>query len=454
MTDRLQARLDELTKAHRVPGAALGIIRGDETIEVASGVCSIETQLPVTTETIFQIGSIGKSYTATLVMQLVDDGHLDLDTPVAEILPDLHLKDPEAQRKVTARHLLAHTSGIDGDHMEDYGRGDDCLERYVASLADVAQNMPLGRTFSYCNSGYVLAGHLVEQIRKTTYDAALKEHILDPLGMTRSSMLPEEVMLHRFAIGHITPPGTTDTIVAPRWHLPRALGPAGLLCQPVGELLAFARMHLEGGAAGDGTRVLSPESVAAMQEEQVVIPDPHVLGRAWGLGWILFDWGSDAVIGHDGNTVGQAAFLRLVPAQRLGVALLTNGGQTRALYDALYDELFQDLTGMSLPKKPKPMDDASGIDLTRFAGVYERTSVRMEIDVTDGGLRLQIRNTSPLSANMPPPDPIDFRPVDEVTFIGHMAAAGSDITATFFDFDDDGRPRFVHMGARATPRAA
>ena len=450
-TDDLRGRLAELTEIHHVPGAALGIIQGDEQVEVATGVTSLETGLEATTDTIFQIGSIGKSYTATLVMQLVDDGKVALDVPVVEYLPDLRLSDDVANKTITVRQLLSHTSGIDGDHMQDYGRGDDCLERYVASLADLAQNMPPGTCFSYCNSGYVLAGRLIEVMRDSTYDAALKEHILSPLGATRSTMLPEEVMLHRFAVGHVTPPGTTEPIVAPRWMLPRALGPAGLLCQPVGELLAFGRMHLESGKGPDGATVLSPESVAAMQEEQVVIPDPYVLGRGWGLGWILFDWGSDPVIGHDGNTIGQAASLRLVPSRRLAVALLMNGGQTKAVYDILFDEIFQELTGMSLPKKPSPMVDPAGIDLVRYAGIYERAGVRITIEVTDDGLRFRLEGTSPHAQQMPDPEPIEMRPIDEETFLGFSAAAGSDVTATFFDFDGE-RPGFVHLGARATPR--
>ncbi len=97
-------------------------------------------------------------------MQLVDEGLLDLDAPVAEVLPGFRVADPDVTRSVTTRHLLTHTSGIDGDVFTDTGRGDDCLERYVAGMAEVAQNHPLGATWSYCNSGYILAGRIVEHL--------------------------------------------------------------------------------------------------------------------------------------------------------------------------------------------------------------------------------------------------------------------------------------------------
>ena len=104
-------------------------------------------------------------------MQLVDEGLLDLDTPVVEVLPELRLADPDVTKQVTMRHLLTHTSGIDGDVFTDTGRGDDCLEKYVDLLADAAQNHPLGATWSYCNSGFSLLGRVIEKLTGKTWDA-------------------------------------------------------------------------------------------------------------------------------------------------------------------------------------------------------------------------------------------------------------------------------------------
>src|SRR5207249_2501819 len=146
-----------------------------------------------------------------------------------------------------------------------------CVEKYVASFGSLAQMAPPGSFFSYCNSGFVLAGRLIEKLDGIGFDAALKKRVLEPIGATRSSMLPEENILHRVSVGHMVPPGADAPIVIPQWLLPRALGPAGLITGPVADLLAFARMHLNGGIGTDEKRVLSAESVAAMQESQVVL---------------------------------------------------------------------------------------------------------------------------------------------------------------------------------------
>ena len=129
-------RLAALAKRHQVPGAQLGILRyspgrEDELVEAAYGTLNLATGAPATTTSLFQIGSITKVWTATVVMQLVDEGLVELDTPVVEVLPELRLADPDVTKSVTIRHLLTHTSGIDGDVFTDTGRGDDCLEKYV-----------------------------------------------------------------------------------------------------------------------------------------------------------------------------------------------------------------------------------------------------------------------------------------------------------------------------------
>src|SRR6185437_12661017 len=152
-----EQRLAALAEKHKVPGASLGILRlgadgePDEVIEVAYGYANWPAKVEATTDTLFQIGSMSKVWTATLAMQLVDEGKLDLDAPVAEVLPELRLADPEVAKTVSMRHLLNHTSGIDGDVFTDTGRGDDCVEKYVALLAEQKQNHPLGVTWSYCN---------------------------------------------------------------------------------------------------------------------------------------------------------------------------------------------------------------------------------------------------------------------------------------------------------------
>src|SRR3954463_16558271 len=204
---RWQDGLALLAEKHGVPGATLAILDREEVGEAAYGVLNIRTGVEATPDSLFQIGSITKVWTATLVMQLVDEGKLDLDAPVVTYLPDFRVADAGVTRTVTTRHLLAHTSGIDGDLFLDTGRGDDCIEKYVAACADLGQNHPLGATMSYCNSGYIVRGRLIEVLRERSWDAVVKERLFAPLGLTTAGTLPEEALLYGAATGHVTPPG-------------------------------------------------------------------------------------------------------------------------------------------------------------------------------------------------------------------------------------------------------
>ena len=122
-------------------------------------------------------------------------------------------------------------------------------------------------------------------------------------------------------------------------------------------------MHLSGGLAPDGTRILSESAVSAMTEHQADLPDKYTLGDSWGLGWIRFGWDGRRLIGHDGNTLGQAAFLRVLPDEGLAVTLLTNGGNTRDLYEELYREIFRELAGVEMPRPLEPPTEPVEVDV-------------------------------------------------------------------------------------------
>jgi CubicO group peptidase (beta-lactamase class C family) len=453
-TAGLQGRLEELIAEHKVPGAVLGILHDGEVHEMAAGVLNKNTGYPVTTDSVFQIGSITKAWTATVVMQLVDEGKLDLDEPVRTYLPDFEVADADVTAKVTLRHLLAHTSGIQGDHFEDTGRGDDCLERYVASCASLSQNHELGATMSYCNSGYSVVGRALEVVEGKVWDQVMRERLFQPLGLTHTGTLPEEAILHHVAVGHLALEEGADPGVAPVWVLPRSAGPAGLINSTARDVLAFARMHLDGGTAVDGTRVLSDASVAAMQEPQIDVPDRYTLGDQWGLGWILFHWDGRFLYGHDGATLGQGAFLRVLPDAGLAVTLLTNGGGARDLYQALFATVLDELAGLSMPATPSAPATPLELDLSPYEGTFERLNVKVEL----------VRNGDHLDATMTTSGPIadmggdpvqkaTVTPVDNALFLVKLEKAPSAMPFVFYEFVD-GVPQYIHFGARAMPRAA
>lgn len=435
-----------------VPAASIAILQGDDIVTAAAGVLNVDTGIEATTDSIFQIGSITKIYTTTLVMQLVDEGLLDLDAPIVEVLPEFEVADPEVTRTVTMRHLLTHTSGIEGDHFPDTGRGADAIERFVATCTELGQSHPLGATMSYCNTGFVVAGRIVERLTGKPWIEALQERLVEPLGLGHTVTLPEDAMRFRGAFGH-TATGDGSFVTAAAWMLPWSCGPAGLICATPADVVTFAKLHLDEGRASSGKQVLSPESVRAMQVEQVEVPDPSFRGRYWGVGWMLFDWDGRRLIGHDGGTLGQSAFLRIVPEENLAVSMLTNGDKSLDLFGDVYDHVLGALAGISVPPPPQPLDDPPAFDGSRYVGRYERVSERTEITDEDGELRARFTVTGPLADLVPHPTrEYVLHPAGEDRFVYRDEGMDTWLSLVFFELGD-GTPA-IHTGGRATPKVS
>ncbi|WP_084963602.1 serine hydrolase domain-containing protein [Thermoactinospora rubra] len=420
--------LADLSKRFQVPGASLAYWHDGRLHQEVTGVLNLGTGVETTPDTLFQIGSITKVWTTVQIMLLAEQGRLDLDAPVAQILPSIG-------RGVTIRHLLTHTSGIDGDFFHDTGRGDDCLARYVEDAGDLAATHPPGAAHSYCNAGFVVAGRIVEVVTGRAWDAALREQVVEPLGLTHTWTLAEDVIRFRAALGHLGEPGRTPE-PSPRWGLMRSVGPAGLICSTAADVVRFGRSFLEG-------TLLRRSSVEEMARPHVELPE-RTLGTHWGLGWILDTWDGRAVWTHGGNTVGQAAMLWVLPDTGTTVAVLANGGNTRAFFQELAEELFPRLAGVRPPAAPRPPAEpfpAGG----RHDGVYERTGVR----ITLSGTRMTVENTGPLT-DLASPMAFDLVFEDE----GHALARreGDPVwhRVVFFTLGN-GTP-YVYFGLRATPR--
>src|SRR5215475_3011399 len=262
----LQAKLSELIAKHEVPGAQLAVLDGDEIVETAAGVLSLRTGCPTTPDALFLPGSIGKLYTATLILKLVEEGRLDLDTPIRAYLPDFRVQDEQAAEIVTPRNLLCHTSGFDGDHFTDTGRGDDALALYVAGCADLPQIAPPGLIWSYSNSGFSILGRIVEVLYGATFEDVLREEIFAPLGLEHTVSFADEAIVHPVSVGHDPDPEDPERlVVSSPWGLARAFGPMGsAVIASAGDVLRFVQPHLEGGSGG-GPTLLDPNLVAAMQ---------------------------------------------------------------------------------------------------------------------------------------------------------------------------------------------
>src|SRR2546430_8990381 len=264
---------------YHVPGVAIGILHdGDEDI-AAYGVTNLEHPLPVDGDTLFQIASITKTITATVVMRLVERGALDLDAPVRRYLPEFRLRDEDAAKGATLRHLVTHTGGWLGDCFADFGKGDDALARYVAAMAELEQLTPLGEIWHYSNSSFALLGRLIEVVTGKTYEAATRELLFVPLGMTRSCFSAGEAITHRVAVGHVIV-DEKPTVARP-WAFPRAATPVGGIVSTANDLMRYARFHLGDGRAPDGARLLSRESLDLMRTPLADADLDRKVGVSW-----------------------------------------------------------------------------------------------------------------------------------------------------------------------------
>jgi CubicO group peptidase (beta-lactamase class C family) len=456
--DAVQAWLDErlpaLLQEHAVPGAAWAVGRGDQVADGAAGLLSKATEVAATPDSVFQIGSVTKLWTSTLVMQLVDEGEVELDRPVRGYLPEFRVADDEAAGRITVRQLLNHTAGFEGDIFTDTGVGDDCLEKYVATLHDVPQLFPPGAMFSYNNAGYCVLGRLVEVLRGRPYDACLREHLIAPLGLTHTATGPYEAIMFRAAVGHIeTEPGA-GYVPAPFWAMARSNAPAGsMLAMRPRDLVAFARMHLEDGRAADGTRVLAAGTSARMRGREVDLPDLGLMGTSWGLGFERFDTPDGAIIGHDGSTIGQNAFLRMVPEAGVAVALLTNGGDAFSLYRDVVDHVLAELTEVGLPALPAPPAETRRIDAGRYVGTYSAQVFDLTVS-QDDEQRIWIEQTPKglLEELGEQVERTELVPYRDDMLIPVQADRGMYMPHAFLGDDGSGHALYLHLG-RAVRRA-
>jgi CubicO group peptidase (beta-lactamase class C family) len=455
-TQWLDDNLATIASTYDVPGVAVGVLAGDEVIDAATGVLSLNTRVDVTTDSIFQVGSITKIWTTTLVMQLVDEGLLDLDQPVRAALPSFRVADEAASATVTPRQLLNHTAGFEGDIFTETNRGTDAVELFVDNvLTDVPQLFPAGELFSYNNAGYTVLGRIIEVLRGKPYAQALRDHLIEPLGLTQIATLPDEAVLFRAAVGHIQPDPKAALETAPVWNLPYTTAPAGsLLTMSPRSLLTFARLHLSGGLAPDGTRVLSEASVRAMQEVQLDIFNTEPTQRQ-GLGWRLTQLNGGEIVHHDGNTIGQSAFLRLVPSRDVAVAVLTNTDRAALLHHEVAGKLLRELAGVELPPLDAPPTAPIAVDPRRYVGRYEARVAQFDVGADDdGGLWFSERPMGEF-ADLYPNEPERHRilTADGVRFVTALPELGQYFAIAFSGDDGTGRATFLHTG-RAVARVS
>ena len=356
----------EMVRLH-IPGVALGIVNGAETFTAGFGVTNVEHPLPVDPDTLFQIGSTTKTVTATAAMRLVEQGRLDLNVPVRTYIPGLRLADEEAAAHVTLRHLFSHTAGWLGDYFDDFGNGDDALARMVAKMADLPQITPLGQYWSYNNAAFYLAGRVLEVVAGKPFETLAKELVLDPLGMNMSFFFAADCITHRVAVGHQAVYEETGTPkVAQPWWLARTGGPVGSIVSTVRDQLTYARFHMGDGCTSSGESLLSPASIALMQEPYA----PAANGEFSGVAWFIHDIDGTRLVRHGGATNGQISSFLMAPGRRFAMTILTNSDRGGELNLQVTRQALLSHLGID-EKDPEPIE-AGAEQLREYEGLYLR----------------------------------------------------------------------------------
>ena len=452
---QIQTRVSELLSEYRIPSAAIGVLHDGEITDFAVGVKNLSTEESATTDTIYQCGSMTKTWTALAFMQLVDEGKVGLDEPVRTYLPGFKVADPEVSAKVTPRHLLNHTNGIEEDY-GDPGEDDDVYERMVDNIASAPQVHPLGYTHGYSAAlGYAILARIMEVIDGKRWDDSMKDRLFDPLGLTSTSSWREQVDQDRAATGYLIRSLEEGPIVSPLGYLPRAFGPGGNVNSTPREVVTMAHVFLNGGKAPNGTRIVSAEIIREMMESRVPIPDPYMFGPEWALGLIVCDWHGETVYAHDGSTVGQSARLRILPDSNIAISMLANGGPRDSFYKKVFNEILANLEAATIPDLPKP-DPTLSLDLSKYEGAYERPGAHYEVEAEGGKLYLTFV-LNPMQAQvLGKPERIKYEllPISETHFLVPSDDPLEDTqTVAIYDFKN-GVAQYLHTNCRVNPRVS
>lgn len=306
-------------REYHVPGVAIGIISDGSVRTVGLGVTNVEDSLPVNVHTVFPIASVSKTFAATAMMRLVEQGKVDLKAPVRTYLPDFRAASDATSRDVTVWHLLTHMPGWEGQ-LSGPERGEKTLENFVATVMPTAMQLAApGDAWSYNNAGFSVAGRVIEAVTGTSINRAIRDLVFTPLGLEHAGTTAGDFIVNRFAAGHSNRGDDPPTLQRP--FTPSSSVTAGGVGLCITDLMTYAKFHLGDGTSANGTRVLSRESLMEMQRVQA---HKQATADDMGLAWHLRTVGGLRVAAHGGTLGGHILLLELAPDRNFAIAILTN----------------------------------------------------------------------------------------------------------------------------------
>jgi CubicO group peptidase (beta-lactamase class C family) len=303
-------------KEYGVPGVAIGIISGGVTQTRGLGITNVEDPLPVNAHTVFPIASISKTFAATAMMRLVEQGRVDLLAPVMKYIPEFRVRDSIVSRSVTVWHLLTHFGGWEGQ-VSGPDRGTETLKNFLTTIPDLMQVAPPGAAWSYNNAGFSIAGRVMENVTGNAINRAVRDLVFTPLGLEHAGTTSNEFIVQRFAAGHAVRNGTPVLQRPFGASVSVTAGGVGLC---ITDLMTYAKFHMGDGTV-NGTPVLTPGSLRSMQTGQAA---KQATDDSIGISWHMRRVGDVRTFSHGGTLGGHILLLEVVPERNFAIAILTN----------------------------------------------------------------------------------------------------------------------------------
>jgi CubicO group peptidase (beta-lactamase class C family) len=404
----------EQLAAWEVPGCAVAAVRdGDVVLTAGWGRRDLAADLPVTSDTLFAMGSTTKAFTAATVGALVDDGLLDWERPLCDYVPDVRWHDPVATERLSIVDLLSHRSGLPRHELVWVGQPDRSRAELVRRLRFLPLSRDLRQVFQYCNLGYLVAGHVVEALSGSRWEDYLRDRLLTPLGMDRSNLSVDDLRAEK---DHALAYERRQGVVGPVPARPvTAMAPAGALNSCATDMARWLLAQLGGGQV-DGQAVMSPDTMARQHAPHMVLPEdqtfPTSTRHAYGLGWMLGRYRDHRLLDHGGAIDGFQAECMLLPDDGVGVAVMTNTSSSAmapvvayrvldellglepfdwfSLLKARYDTVMGGMREARAVRRVVP-DAPRPRPLEAYAGEYEHPGYgTLTITAEDGALRPQL----------------------------------------------------------------
>jgi len=319
--DLLVEQLEQQRQTLHVPGMAIAVVKDDEVILIHGfGIANVEKETPVTSETIFAIGSTTKAFTSTLVGMLVDEGKMSWDDPVTKYLPyfQMNVESDDESAEVTLRDVLSHRTGFTRMGLL-FASGQIPRDEVLLDSTKAEPYVPFREKFYYSNVMYMSAGVAAGKAAGTDWDTLIKERIFEPLNMdsTTTSVLQAEKD-PRLSLGYLWDEDLQVYEYKPMRNVDN-IGPAGAINSNVLDMAQWLRLQLGRGEYED-IRLISEENLRETWTKQIDITE----GIGYGMGWMIREWEGQPVIEHGGNIDGFSAQVAMLPESNLGFVLLTN----------------------------------------------------------------------------------------------------------------------------------